>query len=108
MYLVNIDFRSAGYVCSEAAQRILPSNIYRRKLWLTGECWRTGSTNQYNQTGLRSPESLVRPSMGLRSRIKGEYNPNPDFYAAFLFHKIMGDAVFSTAVQILNGEFDTE
>ena len=43
-----------------------------------------------------------------RSLIEGEYNPNPDFYAAFLFHKIMGDAVFPTAVQILNGDLDTD
>jgi len=53
-------------------------------------------------------QTFIGGNYGLLENVGGEFNLNPDFYAAFLFHKIMGDAVFPTAVKILNGELDTD
>ena len=34
------------------------------------------------------------------------YTPNPDFYAALLFHHLMGDAVYTSQVHIESGNIN--
>jgi len=45
-------------------------------------------------------QTLIGGNYGLIQNVNGLYIPNPDFYAAFLFHHLMGDAVYTSQVQI--------